>query len=193
MSEVKKITLPLTKELAKTLKAGDRVLLSGTIYTSRDAGHKRMCEALARGEELPFDPTDATIYYVGPTPAKPGQVIGSAGPTTSGRMDAYAPTLMKVGIRGMIGKGARLDEVIEAMKENSGVYFGAIGGAGALLAKCIKSSELIAYEDLQSEALRKLYVEDMPLVVIIDCYGNNLYETGPNEYLKSVESKHINN
>lgn len=193
MSEVKKITLPLTKELAKTLKAGDRVLLSGTIYTSRDAGHKRMCESLARGEELPFDPTDATIYYVGPTPAKPGQVIGSAGPTTSGRMDAYAPTLMKVGIRGMIGKGARLDEVIEAMKENFGVYFGAIGGAGALLAKCIKSSELIAYEDLQSEALRKLYVEDMPLVVIIDCYGNNLYETGPNEYLKSVESKHINN
>lgn len=193
MSEVKKIKLPLTKELAKTLKAGDRVLLSGTIYTSRDAGHKRMCEALARGEELPFDPTDATIYYVGPTPAKPGQVIGSAGPTTSGRMDAYAPTLMKVGIRGMIGKGARLDEVIEAMKENFGVYFGAIGGAGALLAKCIKSSELIAYEDLQSEALRKLYVEDMPLVVIIDCYGNNLYETGPNEYLKSVESKHINN
>lgn len=193
MSEVKKITLPLTKELAKTLKAGDRVLLSGTIYTSRDAGHKRMCEALARGEELPFDPTDATIYYVGPTPAKPGQVIGSAGPTTSGRMDAYAPTLMKVGIRGMIGKGARLDEVIEAMKENFGVYFGAIGGAGALLAKCIKSSELIAYEDLQSEALRKLYVEDMPLVVIIDCYGNNLYETGPNEYLKSVESKYINN
>ena len=193
MSEVKKITLPLTKELAKTLKAGDRVLLSGTIYTSRDAGHKRMCEALARGEELPFDPTDATIYYVGPTPAKPGQVIGSAGPTTSGRMDAYAPTLMKVGIRGMIGKGARLDEVIEAMKENFGVYFGAIGGAGALLAKCIKSSELIAYDDLQSEALRKLYVEDIPLVVIIDCYGNNLYETGPNEYLKSVESKHINN
>lgn len=193
MSEVKKITLPLTKELAKTLKAGDRVLLSGTIYTSRDAGHKRMCEALARGEELPFDPMDATIYYVGPTPAKPGQVIGSAGPTTSGRMDAYAPTLMKVGIRGMIGKGARLDEVIEAMKENFGVYFGAIGGAGALLAKCIKSSELIAYEDLQSEALRKLYVEDMPLVVIIDSYGNNLYETGPNEYLRSVESKHINN
>ncbi|MCI6666126.1 MAG: Fe-S-containing hydro-lyase [Lachnospiraceae bacterium] len=193
MSEVKKITLPLTKELAKTLKAGDRVLLSGTIYTSRDAGHKRMCEALARGEELPFDPTDATIYYVGPTPAKPGQVIGSAGPTTSGRMDAYAPTLMKVGIRGMIGKGARLDEVIEAMKENFGVYFGAIGGAGALLAKCIKSSELIAYEDLQSEALRKLYVEDMPLVVIIDSYGNNLYETGPKEYLRSAESKHINN
>lgn len=193
MSEVKKITLPLTKELAKTLRAGDRVLLTGTIYTSRDAGHKRMCEALARGEKLPFDPMDATIYYVGPTPAKPGQVIGSAGPTTSGRMDAYAPTLMKVGARGMIGKGARLKEVIDAMKENCGVYFGAVGGAGALLAKCIKSSELIAYEDLQSEALRKLYVEDMPLVVIIDCYGNNLYETGPDDYLNSVDRKRNNN
>lgn len=193
MSEVKKITLPLTKELAKTLRAGDRVLLTGTIYTSRDAGHKRMCEALARGEKLPFDPMDATIYYVGPTPAKPGQVIGSAGPTTSGRMDAYAPTLMKVGARGMIGKGARLKEVVDAMKENCGVYFGAVGGAGALLAKCIKSSELIAYEDLQSEALRKLYVEDMPLVVIIDCYGNNLYETGPDDYLNSVDRKRNNN
>ena len=193
MSEVKKITLPLTKELAKTLRAGDRVLLTGTIYTSRDAGHKRMCEALARGEKLPFDPMDATIYYVGPTPAKPGQVIGSAGPTTSGRMDAYAPTLMKVGARGMIGKGARLKEVVDAMKENCGVYFGAVGGAGALLAKCIKSSELIAYEDLQSEALRKLYVEDMPLVVIIDCYGNNLYETGPDDYLNSVDRKCNNN
>ena len=179
----KHITLPLTKELAKTLKAGDKVYLTGTIYTSRDAGHKRMCEALERGESLPFDPTDATIYYVGPTPAKPGKVIGSAGPTTSGRMDAYAPTMMKVGARGMIGKGARLPEVIEAMKENSGVYFGAIGGAGALLAKCIKKCELIAYEDLGAEALRKLYVEDMPLVVIIDSEGNNLYELGRKEYL----------
>ena len=122
------ITLPLTEELAKTLHAGDTVYLTGTIYTSRDAGHKRMCEALARGEELPFDPKDATIYYVGPTPAKPGQVIGSAGPTTSGRMDAYAPTMMSVGARGMIGKGARLPEVVEAMKKYSGVYFGAIGG-----------------------------------------------------------------
>ncbi len=179
----KKITLPLTKELAKTLKAGDSVLLTGTIYTSRDAGHKRMCESIAKGEPLPFDPTDATIYYVGPTPAKPGQVIGSAGPTTSGRMDAYAPTMMAVGARGMIGKGARLPEVIEAMKEHSGVYFGAIGGAGALLAKCIKSAELIAFEDLGAEALRKLYVEDMPLVVIIDSEGNNLYEQGKKAYL----------
>lgn len=180
----KKITLPLTKELAEALHAGDSVLVTGTIYTSRDAGHKRMCEALARGESLPFDPADATIYYVGPTPAKPGQVIGSAGPTTSGRMDAYAPTMMSVGARGMIGKGARLPEVIDAMKKYSGVYFGAIGGAGALLAKCIKKAELIAYEDLGAEALRKLYVEDMPLVVIIDSKGNNLYESGRAAYLK---------
>ena len=171
----KHIKLPLTAELAKTLHAGDTVYLTGTIYTSRDAGHKRMCEALAKGEKLPFDPTDATIYYVGPTPAKPGQVIGSAGPTTSGRMDAYAPTMMSVGARGMIGKGARLPEVV--------VYFGAIGGAGALLAKCIKSAELIAYEDLGAEALRRLYVEEMPLVVIIDSEGNNLYEEGRAAYL----------
>ncbi len=181
----KRVQLPLTPELAKTLKAGDTVLLTGEIYTSRDAGHKRMCEALARGEKLPFDPENATIYYVGPTPAKPGQVIGSAGPTTSGRMDAYAPTMMSVGARGMIGKGARLPEVIEAMKKYSGVYFGAIGGAGALLAKQIKSAELVAYEDLGAEALRRLYVEDMPLVVIIDSEGNNLYETGRADYLKN--------
>ena len=180
----RKITLPLTEELAKTLHAGDSVMLTGTVYTSRDAGHKRMCEALARGEKLPFDPTDATIYYVGPSPAKPGQVIGSAGPTTSGRMDAYAPTLMSVGARGMIGKGERLPEVIEAMKNYSGVYFGAIGGAGALLSKCIKSCDLIAYEDLGAEALRRLYVEDMPLVVIIDCEGHNLYEEGRRRYLE---------
>ena len=180
----RKINLPLTEELAKTLKAGDEVLLTGTIYTSRDAGHKRMCESLAKGEPLPFDPMDATIYYVGPTPAKPGTVIGSAGPTTSGRMDAYAPTMMSVGARGMIGKGARLPEVVDAMKKHSGVYFGAIGGAGALLAKCINSAELIAYEDLGAEALRKLYVEDMPLVVIIDSEGNNLYVDGRKAYLE---------
>ena len=176
----RKITLPLTEELAKTLHAGDQVLLTGTIYTSRDAGHKRMCEALAKGEDIPFDPKDATIYYVGPTPAKPGQVIGSAGPTTSGRMDAYAPTMMSVGARGMIGKGARLPEVVDAMKKYSGVYF-----AGALLAKCIKKAELIAFEDLGAEALRKLYVEDMPVVVIIDSEGNNLYEEGRKAYLDS--------
>ena len=180
----KHITLPLTEELAKTLHAGDRVYLTGTIYTSREAGQKRIWEARARGEKLPFDPKDAAIDYVGPTPAKPGQVIGSAGPTTSGRMDAYAPTMMSVGARGMIGKGARLPEVVEAMKQYSGVYFGAIGGAGALLAKCIKRCELIAYEDLGAEALRKLYVEDMPLFVIIDSQGNNLYESGRAEYLR---------
>ena len=180
----RKITLPLTEELAKTLHAGDSVLVTGTIYTSRDAGHKRMCESLAKGEKIPFDPKDATIYYVGPTPAKPGKVIGSAGPTTSGRMDAYAPTMMSVGARGMIGKGARLPEVVEAMKKYSGVYFGAIGGAGALLAKCIKKAELIAFEDLGAEALRKLYVEDMPLVVITDSEGNNLYESGRAAYLE---------
>ena len=183
----KHITLPLTEELARTLKAGDTVYLTGTIYTSRDAGHKRMCEALARKESLPFDPKDATIYYVGPTPAKPGQVIGSAGPTTSGRMDAYAPTMLSVGARGMIGKGARLPAVVEAMEQYGGVYFGAIGGAGALLSKCIKSAELIAYEDLGAEALRKLYVEDMPLFVIIDSEGNNLYEIGREEYLKKCK------
>lgn len=144
-----------------------------------------MCETLAERKELPFDPKDATIYYVGPTPAKPGQVIGSAGPTTSGRMDAYAPTMMSVGARGMIGKGARLPAVVEAMKKYSGVYFGAVGGAGALLAKCIRSAELIAYEDLGAEALRKLYVEEMPLVVIIDCEGRSLYEEGREEYLKN--------
>lgn len=181
----KKITLPLTEEVARSLKAGDRVYLTGIIYTSRDAGHKRMCEALAAGEKLPIDPMNATIYYVGPTPAKPGTVIGSAGPTTSGRMDAYAPTMMSVGARGMIGKGARLPEVVDAMKKFGGVYFGAIGGAGALLAKCIKSAKLIAYEDLGAEALRELYVDDMPLMVIIDSEGNNLYELGREEYLNS--------
>jgi fumarate hydratase subunit beta len=185
----RKITLPLTEELAKTLKAGDEVLVTGTIYTSRDAGHKRMCETLAKGEPLPFNPENATIYYVGPTPAKPGQVIGSAGPTTSGRMDAYAPTMMSVGARGMIGKGARLPEVVDAMKKYSGVYFGAIGGAGALLAQCIKSAELIAFEDLGAEALRKLYVENMPLVVIIDAEGNDIYEQGRAAYLSAKDKK----
>ena len=179
------VNLPLTAEKAKMLRAGDTVYLTGEVFTSRDAGHKRMVELLERGEELPFDPENATIYYVGPSPARPGQVIGSAGPTTSGRMDAYAPTLLSVGARGMIGKGARSAEVIEAMKAHTGVYFGAIGGAGALLARCIKKSELIAWEDLQSEALRKLWVENMPLVVVIDCEGNDLYEQGRAAYLKS--------
>ena len=177
------ISLPLTEEKARMLRAGDMVRLTGEIFTSRDAGHKRMVELLGRGEDLPFDPENATIYYVGPSPARPGQVIGSAGPTTSGRMDAYAPTMLSAGARGMIGKGARSAEVIEAMKQHSGVYFGAIGGAGALLAKCIRKSELIAWEDLQSEALRRLWVEKMPLVVVIDCYGNDLYQQGRAAYL----------
>ena len=176
------VNLPLTAEKAKLLRAGDTVYLTGEVYTSRDAGHKRMVELLNRGEDLPFDPQDATIYYVGPSPARPGQIIGSAGPT-SGRMDAYAPTLLAQGARGMIGKGASSPEVIEAMKQHTGVYFGAIGGAGARRAKCIKSSELIAWEDLQSEALRRLWVEDMPLVVAIDCEGNDLYAQGRAAYL----------
>ena len=172
----KHIQLPLTEELAKTLHAGDSVYLTGTIYTSRDAGHKRMCEALARGEKLPFDPTDATIYYVGPTPAKPGQVIGSAGPTTSGRMDAYAPTLMRAGARGMIGKGARLPEVVEAMKECDGVYFGAIGGAGALASRAIVKSEVIAYDDLGCESVKRFTVRDFPLFVAIDTAGGSIFK-----------------
>ncbi|MBE6951267.1 MAG: Fe-S-containing hydro-lyase [Ruminococcaceae bacterium] len=179
------VNLPLTEEKARMLRAGDTVYLTGEIFTSRDAGHKRMVELLRRGEALPFDPMNATIYYVGPSPARPGQVIGSAGPTTSGRMDAYAPALLAQGARGMIGKGARSAEVIDAMKRHCGVYFGAIGGAGALLAKCIKKSELIAWEDLQSEALRRLWVEKMPLVVVIDCEGNDLYEQGRAAYLGS--------
>ena len=183
----RKITLPLTEELAKSLKAGDSVLLTGTIYTSRDAGHKRMCEALARGEELPFDPKDATIYYVGPTPAKEGQPIGSAGPTTSYRMDAYSPTLIAQGETGMIGKGKRGPEVVAAMKEHGAVYFGAIGGCGALLSQCIKKAEIVAYEDLGAEAIRRLEVEDFPVVVIIDSEGNNLYETGKANYLASIK------
>ena len=183
----KRITLPLTEELAKTLKAGDSVLLTGTIYTSRDAGHKRMCETLAAGEKLPFDPTDATIYYVGPTPAKPGEVIGSAGPTTAYRMDAYSPTLIALGETGMIGKGKRGPEVIAAMKEHGAVYFGAIGGCGALLSRCIKSARVVAYEDLGAEAIRRLEVEDFPAIVIIDSEGNNLYETGRAAYLATQE------
>ena len=179
------IFTPFDKDVVKTLKCGDKVLISGEIFTARDAAHKRMIETLDRGERLPIEIENQIIYYAGPAPAKPGRVIGSCGPTTSCRMDAYAPTMMSVGARGMIGKGARLPEVVDAMKKHSGVYFGAIGGAGALLAKCIKSAELIAYEDLGAEALRKLYVEDMPLVVIIDSEGNNLYEEGKAAYLAS--------
>ena len=180
----KHIATPITEEVTRDLKAGDYVYLTGTMYVARDAAHKRMIEALDRGEELPIDIKDATIYYMGPSPAREGRPIGSAGPTTATRMDKYAPRLLDLGEKAMIGKGKRSKEVIDAVIRNHAVYFAAIGGAGALLAKCIKKAELIAYEDLGAEALRKLYVEDMPLVVIIDSEGNNLYEEGRAEYLK---------
>ena len=179
-----KITTPLTREAVRNLKAGDSCLISGVIYTARDAAHKRLCELVAQGKELPMDVTDSIIYFVGPTPAKPGQAIGSAGPTTSYRMDAYSPTLIAQGLTGMIGKGKRGPEVVAAMKEHGAVYFGAIGGCGALLSKCIKKAEVIAYEDLGAEAIRRLEVEDFPAIVIIDSEGNNLYETGRKAYLE---------
>lgn len=185
----KRISSPMTEKQARSLRSGDFVLISGTIYTARDAAHKRLCELLAEGKDLPFDVEGSIIYFVGPTPAKPGQALGSAGPTTSYRMDPYSPALIKAGLKGMIGKGKRDSNVIAAMKENGAVYFGAIGGAGALLSKCIKKSELIAYEDLGSEAIRKLEVEDFPAFVIIDSQGNNLYETGRQEYLDATKEK----
>ena len=171
-----KITTPLTKETAKTLKAGDIVSLTGVVYAARDAAHKRMIEALAEGKDLPFDITDAVIYYLGPSPAREGQVIGSAGPTTAGRMDKYTPALLAKGLRGMIGKGRRSDAVVESMKETGAVYFAAVGGAGALLSKHITKSEVLAYEDLGTEAIRRLYVEDFPVIVVIDSEGKDLYE-----------------
>ena len=180
------ITVPMSRETARSLKAGDSVLLSGVIYTARDAAHKRLCELAAQGKELPLDVTDGVIYFVGPTPAKPGEVIGSAGPTTAYRMDAYSPTLIGLGLTGMIGKGKRSPEVIAAMKEHGAVYFGAIGGCGALLSRCIKKAEIIAYEDLGAEAIRRLEVENFPVVVIIDSEGNNLYETGKRDYLATL-------
>lgn len=183
----KRITTPLTEEKVKNLKAGDSVLISGTIYTARDAAHKRLVELLDKGETLPIDVKDAIIYYVGPSPAKPGQVIGSAGPTTSYRMDAYAPRLLDIGLKGMIGKGIRDEEVVNSMKKNKAVYFAAIGGAAALMGKSIKKAELVAYEDLGSEAIRKLEVEDLPVVVVIDSEGNNLYEQGQMSYLQSLK------
>ena len=182
-----KITSPLSREAARSLKAGDSCLISGVIYTARDAAHKRLCELVAEGKELPLDVKDAIIYFVGPTPAKEGQAIGSAGPTTSYRMDAYSPTLIEQGLTGMIGKGKRGPEVVAAMKEHGAVYFGAIGGCGALLSKCIKKAEIVAYEDLGAEAIRRLEVEDFPAIVIIDSEGNNLYETGRAAYLATQE------
>lgn len=182
MAETIRITLPLTEQTARSLKAGDSVLITGVMYTGRDAAHKRMVEALDRGEKLPTDLTDQIIYYVGPTPAKPGQPIGSAGPTTSGRMDAYAPRIMEQGLRGMIGKGYRSPEVVEAMKKHGAVYFVATGGAAALVAKSIKSYEVVAYEDLGPEAHAKIVVEDFPAIVAIDSEGRNFYEIGQQHY-----------
>ena len=183
----RKIQTPLTREVARTLKAGESCTITGTIYTARDAAHKRLCELVAQGKPLPLDVKDAVIYFVGPTPAKPGQAIGSAGPTTAYRMDAYSPILIRQGLTGMIGKGKRGPEVIDAMKECGCVYFGAIGGAGALLSSCVKKAEIIAYEDLGAEAIRRLEVEDLPVTVIIDAQGNNLYETGRKAYLETVK------
>ena len=182
-----RLTAPFDRETARKLKSGDSVLLSGVIYTARDAAHKRLCELVAAGKELPLDMQGATIYYVGPTPAKEGQPIGSAGPTTSYRMDAYSPTLIAQGETGMIGKGKRGPEVVAAMKEHGAVYFGAIGGCGALLSKCVKKAEVIAYEDLGAEAIRRLEIEDLPVTVIIDSEGNNLYEAGRQAYLDSLK------
>ena len=182
----KKIHTPLTRQAVRDLKAGDSCLITGVIYTARDAAHKRLCELLDKGQPLPVDMENAIIYFVGPTPAKPGQAIGSAGPTTSYRMDAYSPALIAAGQTGMIGKGKRGPEVVAAMKEYGAVYFGAIGGCGALLSKCIKKSEIVAYEDLGAEAIRRLEVEDFPVVVIIDSEGNNLYETGRKAYLETL-------
>lgn len=180
-----RVTAPLSREDARELRTGDSVLISGVIYTARDAAHKRICEALAGGKEPPFDLHDSVIYYVGPTPAQPGRPIGSAGPTTSYRMDAYSPTLIAQGETGMIGKGKRSPEVIETMKKYGAVYFAAIGGAGALLARCVQKAEVIAYDDLGAEAVRRLEVKDLPVTVVIDSRGGNLYETGPAAYLDS--------
>lgn len=182
----KRITTPLTEEKVRDLKAGDTVLLSGVIYTGRDAAHKRLVELLDKGEQLPIDVKDSVIYYVGPTPAKEGQPIGSAGPTTSYRMDDYTPALLEQGLRGMIGKGLRNEKVVESMKKNKAVYFGAIGGAAALIGKCVKKAEVVTYEDLGAEAIRRLEIEDMPVIVVIDCEGNNLYEQGQRAYLESI-------
>ncbi|MDR1098937.1 MAG: Fe-S-containing hydro-lyase [Treponema sp.] len=181
---VHRVQLPLTREKAAAISAGDQVYMSGDLYTARDAAHRRLMELLDEGKPLPFPVEDTVIYYVGPSPAAPGQVIGSAGPTTSYRMDAWAPRLLERGLRGMIGKGKRSAEVIAAMQKAGAVYFGALGGAGALLSQRITKAQIIAFEDLETEAIRKITVEDFPLTVVIDSRGNNLYETGREEYLR---------
>jgi len=182
MAENIKITPPLTDEVVASLKVGDSVLITGTIYTARDAAHKRLVELLDKGEKLPFDITGQLIYFVGPTPAKPGQPIGSAGPTTSYRMNAYTPRLIEAGQKGMIGKGEMGPEVVERMKKHKAVYLAAVGGAGALISKSITAAEIIAYEDLGAEAIRKLTVKDFPAIVALDCHGGNLFQEGMAEY-----------
>ena len=176
------ITAPITKETAKTLHAGDYVYITGTIYTARDAAHKRMQETLQRGEALPLEMKENVIYYMGPSPAREGRPIGSAGPTTASRMDKYAPELLDLGLGAMIGKGKRSQEVKDAIVRNGSVFFAAVGGGGELLSKCILSSEVIAYNDLGTEAIRKLQVKDFPVIVVIDSEGNNLYETAILDY-----------
>ena len=178
----KHITAPISDEDAKELRAGDYVYITGTIYTARDAAHKRMAEALAAGEPLPIDMKNNIIYYMGPSPAREGRPIGSAGPTTASRMDKYAPDLLDLGLKGMIGKGKRSQAVIDGIVRNGAVYFAAVGGAGAILSKCIKKSTVIAYDDLGTEAIRELEVENLPVIVVIDSEGNNLYETAIKEY-----------
>lgn len=177
-----KLTTPFTDEVIRQLKAGDMVYISGVVYTARDAAHKRMCEFLDKGETMPFDFEGAAIYYAGPCPPKPGTPIGSVGPTTSGRMDLYSPRLMEQGLKVMIGKGLRNQEVIDSIVENTGVYFAAIGGAAALMGKSVKSAEVIAYDDLGTEAVRRLVVENLPVIVAVDCNGNNMYEQGRKEF-----------
>ena len=181
-SIVKKVMSPLTDETLASLKAGDNVLLTGTMYAGRDAAHKRMVEALEQGKSLPFDIKGQVIYFMGPSPARPGQPIGSAGPTTSGRMDSYSPRLIAEGLKGMIGKGMRSQEVKDAIKKHKAVYLAAIGGAGALISKTIKKSEVIAYDELGAEAIRRLEVEDFPATVVNDIYGGDLYQEGKARY-----------
>ena len=181
------MSFPADKAELSKLRAGDKLTVSGTIYTARDAAHKRLTELIASGEELPLDIRGAAIYYAGPTPEKPGQVIGSCGPTTSGRMDAYAPGLLDRGLAVMIGKGDRNAAVIDAIVRNGAVYLAAIGGAGALMGSCVKAARIVCYEDLGCEAIRELKVENMPLTVVIDSQGNDLYKSGPEAYLKSLE------
>ncbi len=180
----KYIIAPITEEVTANLKSGDFVYLSGTVYSARDAAHKRLAEAIEKGEDLPFDLKDSVVYYMGPSPAREGRPIGSAGPTPASRMDKYAPALLDLGQKAMIGKGKRSQEVIDAMIRNHAVYFAAIGGAGALLSKCITKSEVVCYEDLGAEAVRRLEVENFPVIVVIDSKGNNLYETSAKEYLR---------